>query len=93
MKESYIEKQLEKTVREKGGLCFKFVSPGNPGVPDRIVITPDGRTIYIELKAETGSLQKIQEWQIERIRKCGADVRVIKGLQAVKDFVREVFGE
>ena len=93
MKESYIEKQLEKMVRGKGGLCFKFVSPGSPGVPDRIVITPDGRTIFVELKAETGSLQKIQQWQIERMRKCGADVRVIKGLQEAKDFVREVFGE
>ena len=93
MKESRIEKQLEKTVREKGGLCFKFVSPGSPGVPDRIVITPDGRIIFVELKTETGSLQKIQQWQIKRMRKCGADVRVIKGLQEAKDFVREVFGE
>ena len=93
MKESRIEKQLEKTVREKGGLCFKFVSPGSPGVPDRIVITPDGRIIFVELKTETGSLQKIQQWQIERMKKCGADVRVIKGLQEAKDFVREVFGE
>lgn len=93
MKESYIEKKLEKMVCEKGGLCFKFVSPGSPGVPDRIVITPDGRTIFVELKTETGSLQKIQQWQIERMRKCGADVRVIKGLQAAKDFVTEVFGE
>jgi hypothetical protein len=93
MKESYIEKQLEKMVREKGGLCFKFVSPGSPGVPDRIVITPDGRTIFVELKAETGSLQKIQQWQIERMRKCGADVRVVRGLQEAKDFVTEVFRE
>lgn len=93
MKESCIEKQLEKMVRKKSGLCFKFVSPGSPGVPDRIVITPDGRIIFVELKTETGSLQKIQQWQIERLRNCGADVRVIKGLQEVKDFVREVFGE
>ena len=43
MKESQIEAKLGKMVRAKGGLYYKFVSPGNPGVPDRIVITADGR--------------------------------------------------
>lgn len=91
MKESEIEKRLVKMVRENGGLCYKFVSPSNPGVPDRIVIIPDGRTIYVELKQEMGSLQRIQQWQIEEMQKRGCDVRVLKGLQAVKDFVKEVF--
>ena len=56
MKESYIENYLVRKVKENNGLCLKFVSPGNPGVPDRIVITPDGRTIYVELKTEVGRL-------------------------------------
>ena len=63
MKESYIENYLVRKVKENNGLCLKFVSPGNPGVPDRIVITPDGRTIYVELKTEVGRLAKIQKWQ------------------------------
>ena len=45
MRESSIETHLVRMVRDRGGLCFKFVSPGNPGVPDRIVITPAGRKI------------------------------------------------
>ena len=40
VKESQIESYMVRKVKEHGGLCFKFVSPGNPGVPDRIVITP-----------------------------------------------------
>ena len=78
-------------VRERGGLCFKFVSPGNPGVPDRIVITPAGRTVYVELKTEVGRLAAIQKWQHEELRKRGADVRTLKGLEQVKAFVEEVF--
>lgn len=35
MKERKIEEKLRKAVRQKGGLCWKFVSPGNAGVPDR----------------------------------------------------------
>lgn len=91
MRESSIESKLVRMVRERGGLCFKFVSPGNPGVPDRIVITPAGRTVYVELKTEVGRLAAIQKWQHEEMRKRGADVRTLKGLEQVKAFVEEVF--
>lgn len=91
MKESTIEARLVRMVRDKGGLCYKFVSPGNPGVPDRIVITPAGRTVYVELKTEIGRLAAIQKWQHEEMRKRGADVRTLKGMDQVKAFVEEVF--
>lgn len=91
MRESSIESKLVRMVRERGGLCFKFVSPGNPGVPDRVVITPAGRTVYVELKTEAGRLAAIQKWQHEELRKRGADVRTLKGLEQVKAFVEEVF--
>ena len=91
MRESSIETRLVRMVRDRGGLCFKFVSPGNPGVPDRIVITPAGRTVNVELKTEVGRLAAIQKWQHEEMRKRGADVRTLKGLDQVKAFVEEVF--
>lgn len=90
MKESAIEARLVKMVRERGGLCPKFVSPNNPGVPDRIVIAPGGRVIFVELKTEIGRLANIQKWQIEEMRKRGVDVRVLKGLGEIKAFVEEV---
>lgn len=91
MKESSIEARLVKMVRSRGGLCYKFVSPGNPGVPDRIVITPAGRTVYVELKTEAGRLAAIQKYQHEEMRKRGAEVRTLKGLDQVLAFVEEVF--
>ena len=93
MTEAQIESRLEKMVREKGGISFKFTSPSNPGVPDRIVLAPGGKVIFVELKTEIGSLRKIQKWQLERMKEQGADVRVIKGLQEVKSFVEEVFSD
>lgn len=90
MKESAIEARLVRLVRSRGGLCFKFVSPGNPGVPDRIVITPEGRTVYVELKTEAGRLAAIQKWQHAEMRKRGAEVRTLKGLDQVLAFVEEV---
>ena len=58
MKESYIESYLVRKVKEHGGLCYKFVSPGNPGVPDRLIITPTGKTIFVELKTEVAGWPK-----------------------------------
>lgn len=89
--EARLEKRLSELVQQHGGLCFKFLSPDNPGVPDRIVITPEGKTIYVELKTEIGSLQHIQSWQHDRLKEHNADVRVLKGLDQVKEFVKEVF--
>lgn len=90
MRESTIEARLVREVRKRGGLCYKFVSPGNPGVPDRIAIFPGGRTVYIELKTETGRLAKVQQWQLDEIRKRGAEARVLKGMDQVLEFLREV---
>lgn len=89
MKESQIEAKLVRMVRNQGGLCFKFVSPGNPGVPDRLILLPGGRVVFVELKTEIGRLANIQKWQLEEMQKRGADVRVLKGLDQVKQFVEE----
>lgn len=93
MLESEIERRMVKMVRERGGLCYKFVSPSNPGVPDRIIITPDGRVVFVELKTEIGRLARIQEWQISEMQKRGADVRIAKGWDAVKSLIEEVMGD
>lgn len=85
MRESAIEARLVRMVRERGGLCYKFVSPGNPGVPDRLVVLPDGRTVYVELKNEVGRLSKLQVWQHEELRRRGADEDVYAALQGKGD--------
>ncbi len=93
MRESQIEKKLSEKVKAAGGLCYKFLSPNNPGVPDRIVITPKGDIIFVELKTLTGRMARIQEWQIKRLRDRGCDVRVLWGMKDVTDFIKEVFHE
>lgn len=90
MLEKEIERRMVKLVKDRGGLCYKFESPGSPGVPDRIIITPAGQVVFVELKAATGSLRKTQRWQIDEMRRRGADVRVVKGWEAAKALVEEV---
>jgi len=93
VRESEIEARLVRGIREVGGLCYKFVSPGNPGVPDRLAVLPEGQIIFVELKTEVGRLANIQKWQIAEMRKRGADVRVLKGLDAVQDFLVQMKGD
>ena len=50
MLEREIEKKLVDGVRKLGGRAYKFVSPGNDGVPDRIVVLPGRAPKFIELK-------------------------------------------
>jgi len=90
VRESEIERMVSQAVTTAGGLSFKFVSPGNDGVPDRIFILPGGRVIFAELKTESGRLSPVQEHQISRIRKTGCDCRVIKGKAKAEAFICEI---
>ncbi len=50
MLESTLEQAVKKHIRSLGGRCYKWVCPGENGVPDRICILPGGKIIFIELK-------------------------------------------
>ena len=43
MREKEIEKKLTLAVKQAGGICPKLVSPGFDGMPDRMVLLPNGR--------------------------------------------------
>ena len=90
MLEQEIEKFLVREVKKLGGISFKFISPGNAGVPDRIVILPIGKVIFVELKTDKGKLTKLQEVQIKKISDLGADARVLRGIEGVKEFINEI---
>lgn len=91
MLEKQIEAKLGRALQRRGALFYKFVSPGQPGVPDRIIVMPGGRCVFVELKAETGRLAKIQQWQIGRMREQGLDVRTVRGWSEARALVDELF--
>ena len=89
MKESEIEARLVRGVKALGGVAYKFVSPGNVGVPDRVVVLPGGRVICVELKAEGGRLSPMQRQQLARLRRLGADAREVKSETGVARFLED----
>lgn len=89
MRERDIEQRLVREVRKMGGEAFKWVSPGNDGVPDRIVMLP-GLIIFVELKADRGRLSPVQKVQIRRIQKLGQDVEVVQGMDELEEFLERM---
>ena len=90
MLEKEIEKRLCDGVKKLGGYAYKFTSPGNDGVPDRMVIMPGGDITFVELKTDTGKLSKLQDFQIRRLKKLGCKVRVVRGENGAEAFLEEV---
>lgn len=58
--EKSIEQALSKEVKKRGGLALKFISPGMSGVPDRLILMPNSRAAFIELKAPGKKMRPIQ---------------------------------
>lgn len=88
--EKDIERWLGNQLKKMGCIYMKFVSPGNDGVPDRIIVLPGGGVIFVELKDTTGKLMANQRVQISRLRKQGALVFVVTGKTDAKLFVDDI---
>ena len=61
MKESEIETYFCWAVMRQGGVTYKFKSPTQRGVCDRIACLPDGQTWFVELKQPKGRLSALQK--------------------------------
>lgn len=87
MREKIIEEYLRDKVKALGGKAYKFVSPGNAGVPDRLVLFPGGRISFVELKATGKVSTPLQKHRQKEIISFGIEVVVIDSKQGVDHFI------
>ena len=92
MRERDIEAYLRDQIKRLGGIAYKFVSPGNAGVPDRLVLLPAGRVAFVELKAPGKQPTPLQLRQQKRIAGLGFKVLVIDSKEQVDEFIKEMLG-
>lgn len=90
MIEREIETYLRNQVKKAGGKAYKFESPGNDGVPDRIVIFPGNRIYFVELKRPGGKPRPLQVAKINELTDFGCKVGVIDTKEKVDNFVKNV---
>ena len=70
MREKELERKLVTAVKRRGGICPKFVSPGNDGMPDRLVLLPGRHFGFVEVKApgeKPRALQLARHRQLEKL--------------------------
>lgn len=88
--ESQLERKFCKKIQELGGMALKFTSPSQAGVPDRIILMPEGKIYFVEMKCETGRVRAIQKYIFEKFEKLGFKVHIINSDDAIKSFMEKI---
>ena len=85
-----LERDIERFVRNKTkGYLLKWVSPGESGVPDRILVIK-GKVIFVEFKKPGGVLSPRQKLWVNRFEALGVGVRVISSMEEARRFLDEI---
>ena len=90
MREKIIEQRLVTAVKNHGGICPKFVSPGFDGMPDRLLLLPHGRFAFVEVKASGEKPRPLQLARHRLLRRLGFKVFVLDNPQQIGEIIDEI---
>ena len=90
MLEKTIEKKLTAAVKKAGGIAPKFVSPSFAGMPDRLILLPDGHIGFAELKAPGKKPRPLQLSRHRLLRELGYRVYVIDDPKQIGGMIDEL---
>ena len=90
MREKQIENKLTIEAKKLGGIALKFVSPSLDGMPDRLVLMPDGHIAFVELKAPGKKPRPLQLSRHRLLRSLGFRVYVIDSVEQIGGMLDEV---
>lgn len=82
-----VERYLVRKVEELGLQVYKFVPDQAPGMPDRVILLPAQRVLWVELKTEGGRLAELQKYRHNELRKAGHNVVTIWSKDDVDDLI------
>lgn len=93
-RESDVEAYLVERVKALGGEIRKVTFIGHNGCPDRLVMLPNGRTLWIECKAPglaatfpSNPHERAQAREHERLRAVGQQVFVVDSPEGVDEML------
>lgn len=90
MLEREVEQALVRQVQKAGGIAPKLTSPANAGMPDRLIILPQGKVGFIEVKAPGKKPRPLQQRQIQRLTNLGCTVRILDNPQKIPEIINEI---
>ena len=90
MLEKTIENKLTLAVKKAGGIAPKFVSPSFAGMPDRLVLLPDGVCAFVEVKAPNKKPRPLQKARHRLLKKLGFKVYVLDDAEQIGGIIDEI---
>lgn len=88
MREHVVEDRLRDGIKEAGGRCVKLSPLGWVGIPDRLVLLPEGFAGFVELKKPRGGvLSKKQKLWGRWLYENGFDYRTLWTVEEVDEYV------
>lgn len=91
--EKLVEAHLVRRLHAIGGKAYKWVAPGNAGVPDRICLFPGGGIELVELKGAGGVLTPSQKKRFPELLRLGCRVWVLRSRNQVDRFLAFMGGD
>ncbi|MBT9152205.1 MAG: hypothetical protein DDT35_00419 [Firmicutes bacterium] len=90
MRERVLERALVRAATARGGVAVKLAAPGYNGLPDRLVLLPGGRVVFVEVKAPgSGVLTFLQAHRHRELRRLGFRVYLLDDPTQIKGILEE----
>lgn len=93
MNEKKIERMLVNEVKKRGGLAPKFTSPGFDGVPDRMILLPEGHIGFVELKRSGEKMRPLQMRRKRQFEALGFSVYCVDSEEQISKVLVEIGGD
>ena len=87
MREYVVENEFVKAVRKAGGVAYKLNSLTANGLPDRLVLFPPGKTLFVELKAPGKQMRPLQVKRRRQLQSLGFPVLCIDRFSQIKPVI------
>jgi hypothetical protein len=84
LKESIIQKKVSEYFKQRGWLVVKVIQCTFNGFPD-LLLLKDGKTFFVETKAENGIVSELQIYRHKQLIKQGFEVCVIHNLNDLQN--------
>lgn len=90
MREKEIENDLMNKAKKRGGIALKFTSPGYDGVPDRLVLLPNSKMGFVEVKAPGKKPRALQIARMQMLRSLGFKAYVLDDKKDTEVILNEI---
>ena len=89
-REKTIEKRLVAETKLRGGMAVKLVCPSVDGMPDRLVLLPESRVAFVELKAPSKLPRPLQIKRKRQLEALGFMVYIIDSVEQIGGVLDEI---